>query len=150
MKNLKRKITLLAVAAVISAGSITVMAANYQTPADIAASVTGKTVEDVIQERFNTGKAYGTIAAEAGKLDEFKAESLNIKEKLLSEDVEKGLLSKEEADNILNTIKERQAICDGTGYGNGRRCGYGCGLGFGRGQGAGFGYRNGSCLYYKN
>lgn len=156
MKNLKCAIILLAAVTMLSAGSITVMAADYQTPADVVAGLTGRTVEDVIQERFDTGKTYGTIAEEAGKLDDFKSESLNLKEDILNENVADGLLSQEEADDILDAIKARQAICDGTGYGDGLGCGYGRGAGFGRGQGfcggrgAGRGFRDGSCWYYNN
>jgi len=159
MKNLKCNLTILTAAAILSVGStVTATAADYQTPADIASSITERTIEDVVKERFNTGKTYGTIAAEAGKLDEFKSKSFINKEKILNENVEKGLISQEEADNIINSIKVRQSVCDGTG--NGLGCGYGRGLGFGRGQGLGFGkgqgagqgigfkYRDGSCFYY--
>lgn len=150
MKVLKRTITLFAVAAMLSAGSITAMAADYQTPADIVATLTGRSVEDVIQERIGSGKTYGMIAAEAGMSEEFKAESLNIKEDILNENVSAGLLSQKEADEILDAIRTRQAVCDGTGYGNGLGCGYGRGAGFGRGRGigAGRGIRSGYCPYY--
>jgi len=159
MKNLKSNFTILTTVAILSIGSVvTATAADYQTPADIVASITGRTVEDVVKERFNTGKTYGTIAAEAGKLDEFKSESLSNKEKILNENVEKGLISQQEADNIINSIKVCQSVCNGTGNrlgcgsGFGRGQGLGQGVGFGKGQGAGqgigFKYRDGSCLYY--
>ena len=50
------------------APAATAMAAEYQTPADTAAEVTGRSVEDVARERFETGKTYGAIAAEDGRL----------------------------------------------------------------------------------
>lgn len=142
MKKSKRAVTLLAAIMILSAGSITSMAANNKSPADVVAGITGKPVEDVIQERYDTGKTYGAIAAEAGKLEEFKEESLTIKEEILSESVTDGFLTQEEADDILAAIQARQASCDGTGYGNGRGCGFGQGLGGGRG------FRGGSCIYY--
>ncbi len=154
MKNLKSKLIILSAISILSIGSAaTVLAADYPTPADIAASVTGKAVAEVIQERIDTGKTYGAIAAEAGKLEEFKEEMLNTKEEMLREDVENGVISQQEADDTLNTIKERQAICDGTGcgLGYGSGCGFGSGRGAGRGCGAGLGRgrgsRNGSCIY---
>lgn len=109
---------------------------------------------------METGKTFGAIAAEAGKLEEFKQKILEAREQILSEDVEKGVITQEEADDIIEAVKERQALCDGTGYGYG--CGrggygYGCGYGgagygrgYGRGMGGGWGRRNGSCLYYGN
>lgn len=181
MKNLKCKIGLFMTASMLCASSVTtVTAADYQTPASIVASLIGRTVTDVIQERFSTGKTYGTIAAEAGKLDEFKDEMLDNKEEILNDKVENNLISQEEANNILNAIQERQAVCDGTGFGNdagigngtglgngagigngtglgngaGRGNGAGLGSGAGRGNGAGrengAGLRNGSCIYYNN
>ncbi len=163
MKHLKCKIALfMAVSFFCSNPATTAMAADYQTPASIVASLIGKTVTDVIQERFNTGKTYGTIAAEAGKLEEFKNEMLDNKEKILNDKVENNLISQEQADEILDTIKERQAVCDGTGFGQGNGTGNGSGRrnGVGRGQGSGFGngvgrgqgagLRNGTCIYYNN
>lgn len=152
MKGFKRRIVLLSAVSMLSIGSVaTVMAANYQTPADAAADVTGRDVEDVVQERFETGKTFGAIAAEAGKLEEFKKKVLDAKEKLLKEQVEDGAITQEQADDILEAVKERQAACDGTGYGMGcgRGCGFGYGAGYGRGQGAGWGRRNGSCIYFR-
>lgn len=150
MRKLRRILSLLAAVTMLTTSSITAMAAVDQTPAHIVAELTGKSVEDVIDERFSTGKTYGALAAEAGKLDEFKEESLKLKEEILQQNVTDGILSQEEADEILAAIKDRQAICDGTGYGSGlgNGYGYGCGGGFGRGQGRGF--RNGSCPYYNN
>ena len=103
---------------ILSVGSAaTVVAADYQTPAETIASLTGRPVSEIIQEAVDSGKTYGMIAAEAGKLEEFKEERLNVKEQILDENVENGAISQEEADNILEDIKERQAICDGTGAG---------------------------------
>lgn len=121
MKNVKRKLLILATVSVLSASSAaTVMASGYQTPAETAASLTGKAVSEIIQERFDTGKTFGQLAAEAGKLEEFKKERLKAKEEILTENVETGTISQEEADTIIDNIKERQAACDGTGCGYGR------------------------------
>ncbi len=147
MKHLKSKVILFTAISVLSMSStLTVSAAGRHTPADIVAGLTGRAVASVIEERFETGKTFGTIAAEAGKLDEFKSEMLNTKEEILNEDVENGVISQEEADEILNAVKERQAVCDGTGNGDGSGCGYGngCGYGYGNGSGNGFGCGYGS------
>ena len=118
MKHVKRNLLLFTAAVVLSmAPAATAMAAEYQTPADTAAEVTGRSVEDVARERFETGKTYGNIAAEDGRLDEFKAQRLEIQEAILSERAEQGLISQEEMERILNGIKARQAVCDGTGDG---------------------------------
>ena len=111
MKHLKTKWLVLSMASILSVGSaVTVMAADYQSPAEIVASLTGRAVAEVIQERADTGKTFGAIAAEAGKLDEFKAEVYNVKEEMLSEDVENGVMTQEQADSILEDVRERQAL----------------------------------------
>lgn len=150
MKNFKGKMVLLGMVSILSISSVTALAAGPCTPADAAASLTGRDVEDVIRERMETGKTFGAIAAEAGKLEEFKQKVLDAKEQILSEDVEKGVVTQEEADDILEAVKERQAFCDGTGSGCGRG-GYGSGCrgyggGYGRGLSRGWGRGNGSCL----
>lgn len=148
MKHLKTKVILFTAVSVLTLGSaVTVSAAGRHRPADIVAAITGRAVANVIQERFETGKTFGTIAAEAGKLDEFKDEMLNAKEEILNENVENGVISQEQADEILETVQERQAECDGTGYGDGLGCGFGYGDGTGNGciygDGNGFGNGNG-------
>ena len=76
-------------------------ASASETPASIVARLTGRTVEDVIREKVETGKTYGTIAKENGKLKEFQKECLGLKEKALKKDVENGYLSQKEADKII-------------------------------------------------
>ncbi len=123
-------------------------AAVYETPASILARLTGRTVEDVIREKIDTGKTYGTIAKENGKLKEFQKECLDLKEKALKKDVANGYLTQKEADKILAAIKANQETCDGTGYGNcgyGRGYGNGNGKGYGQGNGRGYGNGNGRC-----
>jgi len=109
----------------------------YNNPAEIVAGLTGRSVESVIDERHDTGKSFGTIAKEAGKLDEFKAEILELRKDQLAARVADGRLTQEQADKILASIEERQALCDGEGYG------YGCGYGRGYRDGNGDGYRDG-------
>ena len=115
-------------------------AAASETPASIVARLTGRAVEDVIREKMETGKTYGTIAKENGKLKEFQKECLGLKEKVLKKDVENGYLSQKEADKILASIKANQETCNGTGNGS---CGYGRGYGNGRG----LGFCNNYCIY---
>ena len=161
MKHLKGKAALITAISVISIGSaVTASAAEHRTPADIVASLTGKAVANVIQERSETGKTFGMLAAEAGKLEEFKSEMLAAKEEVLNENVENGVISQDQANEILNTIEANQAVCDGTGNGAGLGCVYGngagngpgcvygngpgCGYGNGAGNGPGCGYGNGA------
>jgi len=69
-----KKLRNLALATVVTVLGISgaVYAADIKTPADIAAALTGKSVTVVNEERA-AGSTYGTIANEAGKIDEFKA-----------------------------------------------------------------------------
>ena len=149
MKNLKGlKKILTGGIAVLTLTTAVLVAPAYGTPAEAAAGVTGRTLEEIAEERLS-GKPYGLIAAESGMLEGFQAAMLEIREAALAARVESGALAQEEADAVLEAIRQRQAVCDGTGAG-------GCGLGAGRGRGGpcgwgmgwngGCGLRDGSCL----
>ncbi|MDR3541609.1 MAG: hypothetical protein P4L69_11695 [Desulfosporosinus sp.] len=134
MKNFKKLIASATILGVL--GIVGTAYAAVSTPADIAASVTGKTITEVNQERA-AGKTYGTIAQEAGKLAEFQAQMLEQKKEILAQRVTNGQLTQTQADGIYNVIKSNQAICDGTGSAR-----LGLGLGAGAGQGRGMGRRS--------
>ena len=144
MKNIKKIVLSIAMVSVLSI-SVVFGVVAAKTPADITSSITGKTVEEVAKERA-TGKTYGKIAKEAGKLEEFKAESLLQKKAILDQRVKDGTLTQAKADEIYNCIKTNQATCDGTGnagIGKMNGVGFGQGNGQGRGQGMGKGMGNG-------
>ncbi|NCB47882.1 DUF2680 domain-containing protein [bacterium] len=129
-----RKTLLLTGAIVLLVGAMSVTAfasSNYNSPAEAAAGVTGKTVEEVIAERQETGKTYGVIANEAGKLEEFKSEILEMKKDAIEQKVADGTLTREQADEIINAIEENSANCDGTGS---ARIGQKYNAGFGTGS----------------
>ena len=143
MKNLKNMITASMVVAAISVSSVTVFAASkYGSPAEAAAALTGKSVEEVLQIRQEENKTLGIQVDEVGKLDEFQKELLEQKKEVLKERVAEGRLSQEQADVILANIETNQATCDGTATGIGMMNG----LGFGQGMmnGNRNGYRNGT------
>ena len=148
MTRMKKILTIGAVILAMGVTSIGVFAASgYNTPAEALSALTGKTVAQIIQERQETGKTYGTIADEAGKLKEFQAESLQIKKDILDKRVAAGTLTQEDADKILKAIETNQATCDGTGSaGIGQKlgAGFGCGMRNGSGLGNGNGLRNGN------
>ncbi len=139
---------------IISATSIFVFAASYNSPAEVAAAVTGKSVDEVIAERMETKKTYGTIAKESDALEEFKNEILLMKKAILEEKVKDGTITREKADEVIRVIESNQVNCDGSG--SGVCCGNigeKQGIGFGRmhgnkqglGQGGnGFGHHRGS------
>ena len=141
MKNFKSYIAAATIVGLLGVTGTAFAAVTGQTPAEIASRLTGKTVEQVTTERA-TGKTYGTIANEAGKLDEFKTETLEQKKLILEQRVADGNLTKEQVDAIYNRLKTNQAACDGTGSAAiGKSMGGGFGQGQGMGQGAG--QRNG-------
>lgn len=111
----------------------TAFAASFKTPAEIVSELSGETTEEVVSERAD-GKTYGTIANDAGKLEEFKTQVLEQKKDYLDQRVKDGTLSQERADAIYDAIVEAQSSCDGTG---GDSQGVGCGTGFGAGTGTG-------------
>lgn len=137
----------------ILASSVSVFAAStYNSPSEIVAALTNRTVESVTQEREDSNKTYGTIAKEAGVLDEFKSENLEMKKEVIQEKVENKEITQETADKIVEEIENAQENCDGTG--NGGKIGQKYNLGFGKstnshrgcGNGNGLGLRDGSCL----
>ncbi|AHF06592.1 DUF2680 domain-containing protein [Desulfitobacterium metallireducens] len=144
MKNLKKLLVVVTTLGVLgTAGSV--YAATLKTPAEITAGVTGQTVETVTEQRSTTGKTYGTIAEEAGKLDEFQTQMLEQRKAVLDEQVAAGDITQAQADEIYNNIKNNQATCYGQGMG-GRGYGMGGGYGMGRGAGNGAGFgRGGAC-----
>lgn len=147
---MKRFMKVAAIIAVVFAlGTIgTAFAASIKTPAEIVSDLTGKTTDEVNSEKV-AGKTYGSIAKDAGKLDEFKKQALEQKKAYLDQRVKDGTLSKERADAIYDAMKESQSTCDGTGkasMGAGRGAGFGsggCGMGNALGKGAGRGMRGG-------
>lgn len=143
MKNLKKLVVLVTALGVLGTAG-TVYAATFKTPAEITSQVTGKSVEAVNEERAS-GKTYGTIANDAGKLDEFQSQMLEQRKAFLDQQVKDGRLTQEQADAIYNNIKNNQATCNGAGMGYGRGYGMGAGYGRGAGQGYGRGLGNGYC-----
>lgn len=167
MTNLKKLAVLGAVVMAIGATTVTAFAAaNFSTPAELAAVVTEKTVEEVTEEKLQSGKTYGEIAKDYDSLEEFQSAMLENKIAYLQERVAAGTMTQEEADALIKAIEENQAVCDGTGQarvgqqfgagfggmmGNGNGQGRGTGNGLGRGMGGngfgnGLGLRNGTCL----
>ena len=148
MKHLKKLVTVVVIAGVLGS-AVAAFAASTKSPAEIAAGLTGKSVEDVTKDRVS-GKTYGTIAKEAGKLDQFKAQMIEQRKAQLDQSVKAGTITQERADTLYNAMKANQAVCDGTGtsglgMGNGSGCGVagGCGMSNGQGRGAGKGMGQG-------
>lgn len=135
---MKRITSIIAVVGLISLSGA-VFAAELQSPSQIAAALTGKTVTELAAERAE-GKTYGTIADEAGKLEEFQKLMLEQKKAILEQRVKDGIMTQAEADALIQAIEENQADCDGTGS---KQLGRGAGAGFGMGMGNGNGMRGG-------
>ncbi|MBF7096193.1 DUF2680 domain-containing protein [Alkalibacter mobilis] len=139
--NIKKIITGALVLTVLGGGAA--FAASAQTPAEILADLTGKTVEAVYQER-EEGETFGAMAAETENFEAFKTSMLENRKTVLQERVEEGRITQEEADEIYANMVENSEDCDGTG--SNMRLGQENGLGFGQGNGNGDGngQRNGN------
>lgn len=146
MRKTRKLIAMIAVVGIMGTAG-TAFAATANSPAEIVSGLTGKSVEALDTQR-TAGTTYGTIAKDAGKLDEFQAQMLEQKKLILDQRVANKVLTQAQADEIYNDIKDNQAICDGTGLGNGagRGNGMGQGMGFGSGMGRGAGNGGGSGL----
>ncbi|MDA8222184.1 DUF2680 domain-containing protein [Desulfosporosinus sp.] len=139
MRKMKTYIAAATIVGLLGVTGTAFAAVIGQTPAEITAGLTSKTVEQVTAERA-TGKTYATIADEAGKLEDFKAQTLEQKKAILDQRVAAGNLTQEQADSIYNSLKTNQATCDGTGSAAiGKSTGAGFGLGLVQGMGQGMG-----------
>ena len=150
MTKLKKIAAIGGMVLAVGATSFTAFAAStYHSPAEAVAGLTGQTVESVIAQKTETGDTYGAIANEAGKLEEFKDEMLEIKKDALAEKVAAGTITQEKADEIIAAIEANQATCDGTGSAKiGQKMGAGFGSGNCNGQGngrSGAGRGQGNC-----
>ncbi|MEA4988361.1 MAG: DUF2680 domain-containing protein [Anaerovorax sp.] len=145
MKRTKIALTVGMMVLALGATSLTAFAAsNYKTPAEAVAALTGKTVESVVSEKTANNVTYGSIAKDAGKLEEFKQTQLQMKKDILEKRVADGTMTQERAEEIIAAIEENQLNCDGTGNAKiGQRMGAGFGSMNGNGQGQGNGPRNG-------
>lgn len=133
MKKFKPTILFAVLAIAIGTLSFTAFAvANASTPAEIAADLTGKTVQEVKAEKVEKGITCGAIAKDAGKLAEFKKEMLDTKKEILDKKVADKDITQEKADEILAAIEKNQANCDGSGS---ARIGKTMGACFGNGDG---------------
>ena len=140
------KLTGVIVGVSVLAISVTAFAVSALSPVEITSNLTGKSVEELQAQRAE-GKTYGTIASEAGVLDEFKTQMLEQKKEVVANRVEEGRIAKDVADEIIANIEENQEDCDGTGsaqLGKQYNVGFGQGSGMGNGQGLKQGARDGS------
>jgi len=158
MKQSKKIFTLAVVVLALVAMSITAFAVTTnQTPAELVAELTNRTVDEVRAEKIESDITYGGVANKAGVLDQFRSRMLELKKNQIEERVAEGTMTQEEANTVLEAIAEHQLTCDGTGTGegigrefnlgfggfSGNRDGSGSGNGMGQGMNNGSGYRQG-------
>ena len=111
---------------------------EFNSPAEVVAGMTNRSVEDVVAEKQEADTTYGSMAKAAGILDEFKARMLETKKAIIAEMVADGTLTQDQADAITKAFEERQSACDGRASSQiGKRYGA-C---FGKGTGMRFGDR---------
>lgn len=139
-KNRKATVVILVVLALL-ATSFTAFAYTVSSPAEILAGLTGKSVEEVTDERYETGLSYGQMAYDEGLWEEYNDKMLESKKAYLDEKVKDGTITQEQADDIYENMLLRQEYCAANGTGGGfGGCGGGMmGFGGGRGCGGGFG-----------
>jgi hypothetical protein len=139
MKGIKKVIALGTMVLTMGAASGAAFAAtSYNSPAEAAAALTGKTKASIISERVQSGNTYGKIASEAGVLNEFKSEMLEIRKNKLNTRVQNQTMTQEQADAIIKSIEANQADCDGTHtarIGNAMAAQFGAGSAMGKGNG---------------
>lgn len=140
-----KKILLFALIGLMAFGTLA-FAAESESPAEIYANLTGKTVEEAWQMR-GQGR-FGALAAQEGVTEAFVAEMLQVKKAQIQALVG-DTLSQEEADALVEALEARLESCDGSQaqaqllQGYGMRFGGGQGAGLGQGQTNGRGNANG-------
>jgi hypothetical protein len=141
---MKKTVFFITILAVMLVGATVAFAADViKTPAEIVSDLTEKPIDDVAEAREN-GETYGEQAADAGKLDEFKAERLAQYKLALDQAVKEGSITQERADQLYAAMQQRMEACTGTGEGAGLCGRNGNGIG-GQGKGFGMGRQNGAC-----
>ena len=133
MKNFKKLILVTTIIGSLGIVGVAGAATGATTPAGIVSALSGKSVEAVTAERA-AGATYGTIAQEAGKLEEFKDETLVLKKEMMDQKVKYGYMTQEQADAMYKSMEANQATCNGT---SSTKIGQKSGMGFGQGMGAG-------------
>lgn len=146
---MKKSVFFITILVVMLVSATVAFAADaIKTPAQIVSDLTGKPIDEVTEAREN-GETYGKQAADAGKLDEFKAERLAQYKLALDQAVKEGRITQERADQLYANMQQRMEACTGTGEGAGLGGRNANGLGGfgmnGQGRGFGMGRQNGAC-----
>ena len=113
MKKYKRLAAILTVLALLTV-SVVVFAASVKSPGEILSGLTGQS-QEALAEKKAEGETYGTMAANAGVLEQFRAGMLERRMAFIDQKVEEGKLTPEDAEQFKAAIQERQENCDGTG-----------------------------------
>lgn len=109
----------------IGGASLTAFAATrYGSPMEALAGLTGKSEDALYEEMRQEDKRLYELAEEAGVLEAFREEMLELRKERIQSFVEEGRITQEEADRMLERMEERDF--------EGR-------MGFGRGFGRSFG-----------
>lgn len=126
----------------IGSASLTAFAATrYGSPMEALAGLTGKTEDTLYEQMREEDKRLYELAEEAGVLEEFREEMLELRKERMQSFVEEGRITQEQADRMLERMEERD-FGGGFGFGRGFRGGcHGDGdrgfrgfMGFGRGM----------------
>ena len=146
MKRINKILIVVLALLTFTAALITAYAFGRGTPAEIIGELTGKSPEEIAEQRFTTGKTIGEIAYDEGLWEEFRNKMLENRKAFLDEKVKEGILTEDEKEEIYSYFKTMQEYCRRTGgwgirnkdningmergLGNGRGM---MGFGFGRG-----------------
>jgi len=135
LKRTGKMIVGLALAGLVTAGGFA-YAETPKRPVDILSELTGRSVAELQQERLQN-ETYGSMAKDAGKLDEFEALMLKEKKVILDQRVAEGKITEQQAAEIYESLQNKQSDCEGPEFGAQRGSEYG--IGFGKGQGMNLG-----------
>lgn len=126
----KMNVAVIFVVAVFFFGAASAAAySSSDSPVTVLSNLTGKSADILAERKMNTGKSFGQIASEEGKLIEFRHEMFKMKKNLVLKQAEAGAISEKEARDIIADIERCKVCCDGKGsYRLKQKCGVGFGV----------------------
>ncbi len=108
---MKKVLLVVAVMVMVMAFGATSYASVSQRPIDVVAKLTGLSVDEV-QELRNFSR-FSEIVTEAGVLEAFKTEMLDVRRAMVNHGLTNGRLTQEQADKIMDAFLSKIDNCDG-------------------------------------
>lgn len=116
--NIKNTVIAGVLALGVGVTSLTVFAATkYDSPREALSAITGKSMEEIHQLRYEEGLSDVELFETDEQYEEFKNEVLELRKERIQNRVEDGRLSQERANEMINEMEENEDLYYGHHYG---------------------------------